>query len=532
MVWSENIEVSLDDLDIKLETIVSLLTLADDSTACASDGIPCFVLKHTGYLIAPAVQYLFLSIIQSCSWPSEWKLAYITPLHKSGSISCVTNYRPISILPRVPLILEKILFDHIYPRVRAKIVKSQFGFMTERNTVPQLIHYLDALYDCLDQNTPFSCVYLDFAKAFDTVPHDLLIKKLPSFGFDRNITMLLASYLSDRSQCVRSDDICSSILPITSGVPQGSTLGPLLFLLFINNLPSVIHYTHDFLFADDFKLIAMLPNIETQMDINSLLQWADDNGMEFNTTKLKLFPCSNSTQPSTLRLGGNPFISVDQILDLGVLISKDLKWKDHILKAIQKGIKVFQFIRRVLPFSLSTGKKLMLYKTLVLSILLYASPCWAPCFSLQCLENIQKKVLRWICPGLDYECTLERLDLLPICYQLVRADVILLWKIENKRVDFHITMPLKQKCNPTRNSRLDLFEISYSSKWKSMEKFCIRAPWISNVLLTDKIIDFNWPLEKFKHALSEYLKNLTRTKFNYNNMCTYHVRCRCSVCRS
>ena len=197
--------------------------------------------------------------------------------------------------------------------------------MTKRNTVTQLIHYLDALYDCLDQNIPFSCVYFDFAKAFDTVPHDLLIKKLPSFGFDRNITMSLASYLSDRSQCVRSDDICSSILPITSGVPQGSTLGPLMFLLFINDLPSVIQYTHDFLFADNLKLIAMLPNIETQMDINSLLQWADDNGMEFNTTKLKLFPCSNSTQPSTLRLGENPFISVDQILDLGVLISNDLK---------------------------------------------------------------------------------------------------------------------------------------------------------------------------------------------------------------
>ena len=185
----------------------------------------------------------------------------------------------------------------MYPRVRAKIVKSQFGFMTKRNTVTQLIHYLDALYDYLDQNIPFSCVYFDFAKTFDTVPHDLLIKKLPSFGFDRIITMLLASCLSDHSQCVRSDDICSSILPITSGVPQGSTLGPLLFLLFINDPPSVIQYTYDFLFADDLKLIALLPNIEAQMDINSLLQWADDNGMEFNTTKLKLFPCSNSTQP-------------------------------------------------------------------------------------------------------------------------------------------------------------------------------------------------------------------------------------------
>ena len=102
-------------------------------------------------------------------------------------------------------------------------------------------------------------------------------------------------------------------------------------------------------------------------------------------------------------------------------------------------------------------------------------------------KTSRKKVLRWICPGLDYECTLERLDLLPICYQLVvRPDVILLWKIVNNHVNFHIAMPLKQKCNPPRNSRPDLCEISYSSKWKSIEKFCIRAPWISNVLLQIK----------------------------------------------
>ena len=255
--------------------------------------------------------------------------------------------------------------------------------------------------------------------------------------------------------------------------------------------------------------------------------------MEFNIPKSKHFPSSHSTQSSALRLGENPFVLVDQILDLGVLISKDLKWKDHILKAIQKSIKVFQFIRRALPFSLSIEKKLMLYKTLVLSILLYASPCWAPCcFSLQCLESFQKKVLRWVCPGLDYECTLERLNLLPICYQLVQADIILLWKIVNQHVDFHIAIPFKQKTKRTRNSGLNLFEITDSSKWKSKEKFCIRAPWISNVLLADKIIDFNWPLAKFKHALFEYLRNLTRTKFKYYNTCTYHVKCRCSVCRS
>ena len=121
--------------------------------------------------------------------------------------------------------------------------------------------------------------------AFDSVPHKLFIKKLPSYGFDRNITMLLASLVSHRSHCVCFEDICSSILPITPGVPQCRNLGLLLFLLLMNDLPSVIQYFYDFLFADDLKVIAMLPNIETQMDIDSLLRWADDNGMKFNCTK-------------------------------------------------------------------------------------------------------------------------------------------------------------------------------------------------------------------------------------------------------
>ena len=137
--------------------------------------------------------------------------------------------------------------------------------------------------------------------------------------------------------------------------------------------------------------------------------------------------------------------------------------RSHLKSNPKKGQNV-SFSQTCITSSPSTGKKLRLYETLVLSILLFSSPCWAPCcLSVQFLENFQKKVLQWICAGLDFERTLGRLDLLPICYQLVRADVILLWKKVNKRVDFHIAMPLKQKCNPTRNS-LDLFEISYSSK--------------------------------------------------------------------
>ena len=150
MVWPEIIGVSWDELDIKLETIVSFLTLADNSNACASDGIPCFVLKHTGYLFATVVQYLSLSNIQSCSWPSEWILAYSTPLHKSGSVSCVTNYRPITVLPRISLNLEKILFDHIFPRFY-----TIFDFMTKQNPVTQQIHYRDACMIVYIKTSPF-----------------------------------------------------------------------------------------------------------------------------------------------------------------------------------------------------------------------------------------------------------------------------------------------------------------------------------------------------------------------------------------
>ena len=172
---------------------------------------------------------MFTFILSTYTWPQIWKCSYITPLHKSGPKTLVTNYRPISILPKVSLILERILFNFIYAKVRHKLSSQQHGFMKGRSTVTQLLNFVDNLYSNYDSNIASACIYFDFQKAFDRVDHDILLNKLILFGFDTHFIYLISSYLKGRVQYVKIDGCFSAARNIPSGVPQGSVLGPLLF---------------------------------------------------------------------------------------------------------------------------------------------------------------------------------------------------------------------------------------------------------------------------------------------------------------
>ena len=203
---------------------------------------------------------IFQTCFNKSLYPQYWKESEITPIYKDGDKSDVTKYRPIICLCCPSKVLEKVIIDWLYPIVRQKFHGSQFWFRNGRSTIVQLICFLDKVYllndsSAIDELTVF---YLDFEKAFDKVPHDLLLLKIHKMGIGGTALKLIDIYLDNRKQCVKINNSTSEFRDVTSGVPQGSLLGSLLFLIYINDLPTVASESECSGYADDYKLLSLL----------------------------------------------------------------------------------------------------------------------------------------------------------------------------------------------------------------------------------------------------------------------------------
>ena len=474
-------ELCIDNVTVSETEIRTLLLRCDDSSSMGADNIPSFVLRECATILSPAVQQLFYWVTKNCTWPSLWKVSYITPLPKTGPLNLVENYRPISILCKVSLLFERILFDFIYQKVRFLICKQQHGFMKLRSTVTQLTDYLDIVYKSPDISSPALSVYFDIRKAFDTVPHHLLLSKLQVLGFCPVFLLLFESYLSDRLQCVKVNEIFSSFCNVTSGVPQGSVIGPLLFLLFINDMPNVISHGSYFLYADDLKIFTCCESQRIQQDLNALQQWSVSNGLNFHPSKCEILSF-NFDRSQVLKLGETELDYIDYIEDLGFTISSNLSWQRHIDTKLAKCKKIFYFIKRNVPFTISARRKLLLYQNLVLSILLYGCSVWQPSITyMRKLEKFQSRVFGWINSDRDYVSNLQRFSFLPVCYQKIESDIVLLWKMINKQAEVEGETP----CSSfnTRSSTLGLFSVPKTQKFCSEDNFFVRATKCANELL-------------------------------------------------
>ena len=240
------------DITITLNGVKKLLTGLDPHKAPGPDGLSPKLLKLLANEIAPAVTLIFNISYNSGSLPSDWKLAHIAPVYKKGERYKPANYRPISLTCIACKMLEHIITSHIMTHFESNGILSeeQHGFRRGRSCETQLLGYVDEVTEELERGHQVDTIVLDFAKAFDKVSHSLLIHKLQRYGVSGHVKSWIESFLSERQQAVLVDGVKSDVLPVESGVPQGSVLGPSLFLLYITDLPSPLQSTTR-LFADD-----------------------------------------------------------------------------------------------------------------------------------------------------------------------------------------------------------------------------------------------------------------------------------------
>ena len=263
----------------------------------------------------------------------------VTPVPKRDSRENVSNYRPISLLSIISKVMERCIHNRVYPILSALINKTQHGFLKKRSCVTQLLSVLHDIGKNLDNNKQVDMIYLDFAKAFHSVDHAILHHKLYAHGLRGSILLWFKYYLTDRCQRVVLENVAPEWSPVTSGVHQGSILGPLLFTIFINTLPDTLSpASKAALYADDSKvyrpITSLVDSMALQQDPNNLEVWSGKNSLEFNSSKCEILTVTRKKNPSTFpyKLAGNDLVRCDEVRDLGIIIIYNLKWDSHITR--------------------------------------------------------------------------------------------------------------------------------------------------------------------------------------------------------
>ncbi len=381
------------DFTIQEGGVVYLLNQLDPNKASGPDQIPSRYLILFSEEIAPILTIIFQQSLETGQTPTEWKEAHVAPIFKKGDRSDPVNYRPVSLTSICCKTLEHIIVSNIMDHLDARsiLVDNQHGFRSRRSCETQLIQTTQDFASNLDNKIQTDVAVLDFTKAFDKVDHRLLLYKLQYYGIRGNTLNWIESFLTNRSQRVVVDGNISNSIEVTSGVRQGSVLGPALFLIFINDMADELH-SEARLFADDCLLYKKIESDEDctllQQDLDKINLWADKWKMEFNVSKcfvMNITLAKKNKFTTIYTIKGEALVTTSNTKYLGLTISSDLKWNLHIDIITARATKVLNFIKRNLK---NCPKKIKskAYLTYVRPQLEYCSTVWDP----HTKENIKK----------------------------------------------------------------------------------------------------------------------------------------------
>ena len=487
----------LGPLDVTPELVAKKIKAMKDNKSPGVDGIPPKLLMETVEQISIPLARVFNLSLNEGVVPFEWKEANIIPLFKKGSRNKSENYRPVSLTSVICKLLERLIKDHMVDfLVKHKLLNSsQHGFLKARSCLTNMLCFLEEITKWIDVGLPVDIIYLDFQKAFDKVPHQRLLLKLKAHGIGDSITDWIEQWLTDRRQRVVVDGEVSNWKSVLSGVPQGSVLGPILFLIYINDLNDSI--TSNVLkFADDTKLFRKVntdgDKQHLQNDLDRLVKWSEKWQMLFNFGKCKCLHTGHGNLNVNYKMGDTVLGTTVKEKDLGVTISADMKVSEQCGIAASKGNQILGLIRRNITYK---GKKLIipLYKAIVRPHLEYCIQAWRPYRKkdIDTLERIQRRATKIIpeLRDLSYEERLKECGLTTLETRRLRGDQIEVFKILNgyENIDRNMFFSLK-KDSRTRGHevklvkdqcRLDIRKHSFSQRtineWNKLSTDCVTA---------------------------------------------------------
>lgn len=464
-------------VQVSKELVLSFLNSLDISKGPGCDSVPPIFLRSCAESLALPVSILFQRSLSDGIFPNIWKTALIVPIHKRGSRTKIENYRPISIINTLGKLLEKIVYNNVYPIISKGISSSQHGFMKNRSTLSNLTIFSNFVLEKMENGGQIDVIYTDFEKAFDRVDHTILLNKLYSLGIRGDLFRWITSYLSNRSQAVVLGGYKSDFIQIPSGVPQGSHLGPLFYNAYMFDISSCLPNSSHLLYADDKKIFKYINSIETcvhlQRDLDNLVNYYNKNKITVNFSKCQCISFSRKPNPLHFQynFSGIPITRVDEVKDLGVMFDSKMSMTKHIDMIINKAFRNLGFIMRVSPPFKSILSLKILYTAYVRSILDYACPIWSPFYAIHInrIERIQKKFTSYLhykfkkSTG-SYSQSCRLYDLLTLRERRLLMDMSLLFDIVNGKIDSPILLSQIAFNTPKfRTRHSSLFHVPFHS---------------------------------------------------------------------
>lgn len=395
--------------------------------------------------------------------PKEWKQAIVIPIFKCGQRSKPANYRPISLTCIPCKLYEKLIctyFTELWTETNF-LSPFQFGFRNEHSCEASLAGITQKIINSIDKEEQVDAILLDMSKAFDVVPHDLLIEKLSEMkNVDQRLVIWIREYLFNRTQQVKVDDVLSDHTKVSSGVPQGSVLGPQLFLIFINGIAESMKCGIR-LYADDCILYNTIKSIEDcehlQCDLNTAHTWISENGMKLNVAKTQRISFKRTPKGKIAfdyTINGNTLECSNSCKYLGVICDSKLSWDEHIQSTVKKANRRLQFVMRNLKKGTVFARE-KAYQTMVRPILEYCSSIWDPHLicNIQAINKVQRKAIRLVLR--NHDCTVSNTALQlqrkweSLSSRRKRSRLIAMYKIHNKETawsDLHTMLSVPTRC--------------------------------------------------------------------------------------